>query len=619
MHAAAASSCAQCGNKVRLTGSVAGIDACEIVSDSDEILVGAGIDCDLVTADPIVPVCAFRLRRAKKHRGTQYTCDVSWTLEACPNARVYVNNRLTGREKIVFGDSISIGCHRFEFTRADAVPRNRRTNVGVADVCAQLLADSKIPSGFLNSWPDHLHLCRRRKALARVGALALILLLIVLIAPRREIFEIVQPPLEVVVVADQVNIPAPDATRSLSAVSRQKYEAAEAALKPPEMIRIETPALAQMEFKPLDGKETPLKPPAPETVKALADLETLKPQTLAAPPAAGLELKRDVGKLGESAPVRRLTVAEAAQAIRSGELAGYKVSLDEGTLRGAAFRLSNRAFTNAPPAPAREVLAADRAKRLEQLAVFKPSPVGLESYRGTQIPVARIAEELAKLDVASAPDEIKADGVVSSAEVAKCWKTGRFRMFAPGMPEASPPTYCYVSKTVWQNKPCLYVSFVCSDPDLNQIIGKCSHNQTSGHSGISAAPFIQDDSVEIYLDTNFDRRDYYQMIVTCKGYYWAAYLPIPDLGHPQTWNVAPVIKTSINKEAGQWVCEALIPFESLGGEPKKGARWAVNFCRNFRGQFDANGSSAGRVQCWFEIYEPKGSFHNPGRFGIFEW
>ena len=156
-------------------------------------------------------------------------------------------------------------------------------------------------------------------------------------------------------------------------------------------------------------------------------------------------------------------------------------------------------------------------------------------------------------------------------------------------------------------KPYLYVSFVCMDPNLGGLISEASGG---GRGGIPA-----DDSIEIYLDTKLDRKSYYQLMVNCRGVYEGHNHPNHATHNP--WAVKPLVKTSINKEAGQWTCEAMIPFDQIGGVPAKGARWGVNFVRNYRGQVKRRPDT--QMQCWFEVYRGMANLHNPDLFGVFQW
>src|SRR5438067_185345 len=116
--------CAAVEGKYRLTGTVAGVHACQLVSDADEIIVGSALTCDLVVTDPLVPRRAFRLIRHRDHFESEQDCQSHWTLECFPGARVYVNNDLLRRGRVKLGDTISLGCHQLKFDIADPDARN---------------------------------------------------------------------------------------------------------------------------------------------------------------------------------------------------------------------------------------------------------------------------------------------------------------------------------------------------------------------------------------------------------------------------------------------------------------------------------------------------------------
>src|SRR5690242_18250032 len=110
--------------KFQLVGTVAGVAACQLIWDQDEIVVGSAIQCDLVIADSLVPRRAFRLRRQWSHANTADACDSRWILEAFPRARTYVNGDIMHRGHVVSGDQIALGCHQLRFSVAEHEPRD---------------------------------------------------------------------------------------------------------------------------------------------------------------------------------------------------------------------------------------------------------------------------------------------------------------------------------------------------------------------------------------------------------------------------------------------------------------------------------------------------------------
>ena len=96
-------------HKVQLTGSILGVESCHIATDSDELRVGSSLDADLVVLDPLVPPRAFTVRRHKRHGEGARPCECRWIVEVHAQARVFVNEHLTTRESLVFGDTIASG------------------------------------------------------------------------------------------------------------------------------------------------------------------------------------------------------------------------------------------------------------------------------------------------------------------------------------------------------------------------------------------------------------------------------------------------------------------------------------------------------------------------------
>ncbi|MFC1462980.1 sugar-binding protein, partial [Verrucomicrobiota bacterium] len=290
---------------------------------------------------------------------------------------------------------------------------------------------------------------------------------------------------------------------------------------------------------------------------------------------------------------------------------GYRVKMDKGLTGHVTARTVDQELAAAPGKSSAESLSVDPAAYMDQLARYKASAVEFEEFRGMQVPVARISEQLAELVVGDQQSgtSLTVDGTVTAREMDACWKSGCFKLHVPGNtpPNADPATYGYVGKSEVNGKQCIYISFVCRDPDISKI--KVS-------DGREAAALIMDDSVEVFLDTNNDRKDYYQLVVNAKGKYWAGYWPMAmsDGGKARAWKSSPVIKSTINKDAGQWTCEIMIPFDDIGGVPTKGTRWAVNFCRNFRGQV-----KDWQLQSWFAVYDKARNFHHPDLFGVFQW
>ena len=82
------------------------------------------------------------------------------------------------------------------------------------------------------------------------------------------------------------------------------------------------------------------------------------------------------------------------------------------------------------------------------------------------------------------------------------------------------------------------------------------------------------------------------------------------------WNCQPKVRSEIDKKSGEWTCEILVDADKLKGTLKRGARWNVNFCRNYRGQI------LGLSDHWqtaFPAFEEGQNYHKPHLFGALQW
>ena len=321
------------------------------------------------------------------------------------------------------------------------------------------------------------------------------------------------------------------------------------------------------------------------------------------------------------------TVGRGTQKLARGSSAGRQTHVEaaalglpggEGSMRAFAPRLEGKgAQAMITAATTRVGLAAAPTGKLETNREevvggmqMKASPLQFTEYRGHRIPVARMAEALSTLTIADGSQGHILDGSVSTSEVATSWKSGRFRVHGPGTPpSAEPATQCYVGKTKVTGRDFLYIGFVCTDPNIDQLV--LTHG---GGLGVE-----RDDSIEIFLDTQNSRQSYHHILINARGAQAAFFCPSAEKGingQGTPWDPGAQIKTNINRELKQWTCEILIPFDRLGGVPPKGSRWPVNFSRNFRGQ--AHPQQV--LSSWFLVYEGNSvNYHHPRLFGLFEW
>ncbi len=605
MNERTASTC--CSGRVRLDGVVAGVPSCAVISDAGQLVVGSSADCDLTVADPLAPARAFRLRRIKDHADATVDCRSYWMLEALHGTRIFINGILTRRGKIHFGDIIHAGCHRFAFNRDTDAPRDLKTRVNTADICAQLAASMAAPAGFLNLTPDRMARRRALEALKWTLLATLVLMILLRVTPRPPAFVDVQPGLEIVMIGPVAPAVQHQSVRTLEQTQRVRTEDTDpAVMEDPELAALRMPVIQSQrpEWQPMATAEATPQPTDPAferpDLAATPDLPPM-PREAAPPPA----FERAATVLTPTTPRRRLSAAEAENPVLRSELAQMNIRVRPAAAQAPAFAgATERVAVNVAPAPLPAFSAQQRAAIL---AGQQPSPLTFEEYRGTRIPVARAPAQLETMDGGGDRPGVEFDGKVSEHEMAMSWKSGRFNIHGANPQPASPPTYCYVGRADLDGVEHLYVSFVCEDPD----VGAIRHGSNEG-------PW-RDDSVEIFLDHNGNRRDYHHLIVTAHGRYHARYLASGDLGisnQGAPWNVSPRIKTAISREAGRWTAEIMVPFSHLGGAPRKGDRWHVNFTRSFRGQ----NNPGGVYQNWFLVYDGKSpNYHNPQLFGALEW
>lgn len=115
----------------------------------------------------------------------------------------------------------------------------------------------------------------------------------------------------------------------------------------------------------------------------------------------------------------------------------------------------------------------------------------------------------------------------------------------------------------------LYVAFKCFESRITNLCANMKKHDGNIESG--------DDAVGVFLDTDFNRQNYYYVFVNSLGICEekkAAY------GIREEWNPQIQVKTSVEDKF--WVVEMAIPFSELGASPAKGKTWGLNLVRNHR-------------------------------------
>lgn len=109
----------------------------------------------------------------------------------------------------------------------------------------------------------------------------------------------------------------------------------------------------------------------------------------------------------------------------------------------------------------------------------------------------------------------------------------------------------------------LYIAFKCNETNMPFI--KTEVTQTDGE-------VWNDDSVEIFIDTDLDRKTYYQIIVNSAGVFYDA------KGFDKKVTLGPVVKTSKEKEC--WIVEIAVPWKNMNiSKPEPGQKMGIGLVR----------------------------------------
>jgi len=112
----------------------------------------------------------------------------------------------------------------------------------------------------------------------------------------------------------------------------------------------------------------------------------------------------------------------------------------------------------------------------------------------------------------------------------------------------------------------LIFSFYCKEPYIKNIKTEKKENDTE---------IWQDDSVEIFIQTEIDKEDYFHIVVNAIGKIYDKYL----LGSITEWDSKAEVKTEIKQDG--YNVEIKLPISSLKFNPEKNI-WKINLCRNRR-------------------------------------
>lgn len=188
--------------------------------------------------------------------------------------------------------------------------------------------------------------------------------------------------------------------------------------------------------------------------------------------------------------------------------------------------------------------------------------------------------------VAKAPPKL--DGALNDP----CWRNaGRIRDFETFF--RLPHSKVTTTVLACADREALYFGFECTEPSTKDLVAKADKRD---------GPVWADDSVELFLDTNLDRRTYYQIIVNPKGVFFDQDKGARGLAGAK-WN-GP-IKVAAKVWPDRWTAEVRLRFAGLRLAEAAGRLWGANFTRSsMRG-----GRS---LYSWVKV---KKNFGEPERFG----
>lgn len=170
-----------------------------------------------------------------------------------------------------------------------------------------------------------------------------------------------------------------------------------------------------------------------------------------------------------------------------------------------------------------------------------------------------------------------------------CWKllpeTSNFTCILQRSGPAEAQTFVQMGQTSTH----LIIAFRCTEPDMDKVL-----KELKGGDDFR-------ESVEVFIDTKLDYRNYKQIRISAGGLREANIgLEQAYRGDLTAWNV------SVVREKDAWVVETAIPFSLIGDAPALGECWGVNLNRQ------RMCVSPCELTCWSNTGY---SFHVPEKFG----
>jgi hypothetical protein len=198
---------------------------------------------------------------------------------------------------------------------------------------------------------------------------------------------------------------------------------------------------------------------------------------------------------------------------------------------------------------------------------------------GTAVPEleVQVGEVIARARVTESGERLSDDKVLSASVATTppmidgslddpCWQqAGRVDDFIPLL--KVPGTDVTTTVLACAYEEALYFAFDCQEPTTKELVAK-----TETRDG----PVWEDDSVELFLDTNRDRRTFYQVIMNSRGALFDQDTGEPGLAGPK-WD-GP-ITAAARVHPSRWTAEVKLEFAGLRLAQAKGQVWGANFAR----------------------------------------
>lgn len=174
------------------------------------------------------------------------------------------------------------------------------------------------------------------------------------------------------------------------------------------------------------------------------------------------------------------------------------------------------------------------------------------------------AEERKLLKVGLAQRPPKLDGVPDDP----CWAdAGRITDFRRHRMDTQPAPDQTTTVRACADGDALYLAFECVEPKGFEVVA-----EGAGRDG----NIWKDDAVEIFLDTNLDRRSFYQVAFNAKGALFDQDTGVPGLPG-ESWNGPIDVAAKVLED--RWTAEVRIGFVGLRLAEAAGHTWTANFCR----------------------------------------